>query len=259
MKRHAWLIPYSHDHQHGLAQALRLRKAADGDDPIALATRVGEALVFADGALADHMASEEAELLPLARQLGVLEDIDAARIAAEHLQLRVLRNRMQVAPGDPATAREFGEALHDHIRWEERELFERWQQVLVQRGEAVEAAVRPTEPEPGYAQAAPQQAPGANGLALGRLNATNVMLAPGGRIEPATIDRDIAYVVVDGGGSLVVDDGGNGGRIEHALVGGAVIALRQGARRELAAGPAGLRFTTVHLRRNRLDVGKLDR
>jgi hypothetical protein len=109
-----------------------------------------------------------------------------------------------------------------------------------------------------HAQAEPQRLPGANGLALGRLNATNVMLAPDAHMQAATLDRDVAYVAIDGSGSLLFQDDSDE-QITLELVGGTTIALAAGTQRELVAGPRGLQFTTVHLRRDQLDVGKVTR
>ncbi len=258
MKRADWLIPFSHDHQHGLAQSLRLRNAARDDDADQLARRVADALSFADGELAAHMAAEESALLPLLVQLDLVEPAGAARMAAEHLELRVLRDRLRARPDDAARALEFAQALHDHIRWEERHLFERAQEQAAGRdGSAVEQALAGLATPDPVAIAQPRSSPGASGLALGALNATNVVLAPGQRIESASIDRDVAYVVVDGDGTLVA--GAEGGDRIEPLEAGRTIALARGTRRTIEAGSSGLRLTTVHVRRGGIELEPVGR
>lgn len=254
MKRDGWLIPFSHEHQHGLAQAHRLRRAARTGDRAELAACVEDALAFAAGELATHMASEEAELLPLVSHLGCLDGDDAARVAAEHLRLRTLRVALERDPDNAVVARQFAEALHAHIRWEERHLFQRWQQALEQvETSTVNVGTRDFDDSSYIRFAAPQDEVGANGLALGELNATNVTLAAMGRIEPASIDRDIAYVVIEGEGQLIIHDD-DVARTQYELTRGLTVALARGTRRELVAGPDGLRFTTMHLRRGRIEI-----
>ena len=127
MRRADWLIPYSHDHQHGLAQALRLGRAADSGNEHARAAAVADVLRFAEDELEPHMHREESELLPIAARHGCVTPDQVARMANEHLQLRTLRARLVEAPTDMAAASELAMLLHDHIRWEERVLFEAWQ------------------------------------------------------------------------------------------------------------------------------------
>jgi quercetin dioxygenase-like cupin family protein len=243
MRRAEWLIPYSHDHQHGLAQALRLLRAAEADevdDDQALAAAVADVLEFFRVELASHMRREEVELLPLAARHGCVTDDQVARMASEHLRLRVLRARLVDDPTDGAIAAELATLLHDHIRWEERELFQAWQA----RTEASDveltkatAAARPLE------ACEPLAEPGSAGLAAGSMNATNVHVAADGELPPATLDRDVALVVTDGSGTLVVGD------VEQALAPGLSLIMRAGSTRSIRAGTAGLQVTTAHMRR----------
>lgn len=263
MKRAPFLIHYSHDHQHGLAQALRLRRAAEVGDVEILAGHVAEALAFADGDLSAHMAEEESELIPLVGQLGCTEPEELERGAREHLRLRVLRNQLRSEPISVKLALQFAGALHDHIRWEERELFPAWQERIEQLDSAEVDRVLQERASPRmHAIADLQKDPGVNGLALGSLSATNVMLAPQEVIESAPIDRDVAYVIVGGSGMLEVSRGVLGvdagpEHLREELSPGRTIALARGVHRKVIAGDVGLLFATVHVRRDGLKAHKV--
>lgn len=103
MKRHPALEPFSRDHKSGLALARTLQQSR----PDAL-----ERLRIAwSGELRDHFADEEKLLLPL------LPEKSRQRLLQEHARLRALIE----APSVDLAAT--GDALMNHIRWEERELF----------------------------------------------------------------------------------------------------------------------------------------
>lgn len=116
MRRAPFLQPLSREHYI----ALKLAKALShfpADEGARLSAEVGRAMTEE---LLPHFAEEERLILePLAaRGEGDL----VARTRAEHAQLETLADR--VAAGDRAALREFGILLADHVRFEERELFE---------------------------------------------------------------------------------------------------------------------------------------
>jgi len=125
-------VPLSQEHQHELAQARRLLQAAGAgpEERLAAAGRYVDAF-FAE--TVEHFRREEEMLFPLylrhARSTPVLE-----RILREHMQLHGLVRalRAAAAAGDiPAQAlRTLGELLHDHVRAEERELFQEIERVV---------------------------------------------------------------------------------------------------------------------------------
>jgi len=126
MNRHPALVPFSHDHHHELAHAQRLRKAAAGDAAMRLAAGDAYVEAFFSETVA-HFRREEEELFPLyARHAGKTALLE--RILLEHMQLHGLVRtlRAEVAGGDvaPETLRSLGALLHDHVRLEERALFE---------------------------------------------------------------------------------------------------------------------------------------
>ncbi len=132
MKRSRALAPFSEEHHHELVQARRLLRAADGDPD----TRVAAARAYVDAFFRDtveHFRREEEELFPLyARHAGRTALLE--RILAEHMQLHGLARalRARVAAGDvPAEElRALGSLLHEHVRIEERRLFEEIQRVV---------------------------------------------------------------------------------------------------------------------------------
>jgi hemerythrin-like domain-containing protein len=132
MKRHPALAPLSRDHHRELVQARRLRKAAGGDAASRLAAADDYVVSFFSETVA-HFRHEEEDLFPLyARHCGSTPLLE--RILREHMQLHGLARalRSEVAAGDvvPETLRELGDLLHEHVRIEERELFETIQQVV---------------------------------------------------------------------------------------------------------------------------------
>jgi hemerythrin-like domain-containing protein len=106
----------------GLIQARALRQAADLDRADRLSA-VGAFLEAWRAEIREHFDDEERLLLPLVRS-RVLRD----RLLDEHAFLRRLAAQGEqdraAAAADADLVRRIGDRLHDHIRWEERELFE---------------------------------------------------------------------------------------------------------------------------------------
>jgi hemerythrin-like domain-containing protein len=111
--RSAALTPLSHDHQHALDVARRLRRATPAD--------VGDALAYLRAFWVRegqrHFELEERHLsdaLPDAEWRAQIE-----RMLREH---ETIRARVAAVAG-VESAHELGTLLHDHVRFEERELF----------------------------------------------------------------------------------------------------------------------------------------
>jgi hemerythrin-like domain-containing protein len=133
VKRHRALVPLSEDHHHELVQARRLLAAAEsGDAESRLAAGASYVAAFFEETV-QHFRREEEELFPLyTRHAGSTPLLE--RILAEHMQLHGLARalRTDVAAEDvPAERlRELGTLLREHVRVEERELFEEIQRVV---------------------------------------------------------------------------------------------------------------------------------
>jgi hemerythrin-like domain-containing protein len=127
MKRHAALVPLSDDHHHELVQARRLRAAADAGpaERLAAAARYVE-LFFTE--TVEHFRREEETVFPLYAKHAGPDDPLLTRILREHMELHGLARRLraEVAADDVRadTLRGLGTLLSDHVRLEERELFE---------------------------------------------------------------------------------------------------------------------------------------
>ena len=122
LKRHPSLQPLSREHMSGLVQARNLQAAAHGSDADRECVTRGLCEVWRVG-IHDHFDDEERLLSPL-----IEEPARKARLRDEHAQLRAFAQRLIDDPDsvakDLAMMVEFGTLLHDHIRWEERVLYE---------------------------------------------------------------------------------------------------------------------------------------
>jgi hemerythrin-like domain-containing protein len=123
MKRSAELRVLSVQHHHGLVAAQRLRQAARGEVPLAAA--LTQFLESWRDEIQPHFRAEEEILLPAFAQRVPADDPLIARTLTEHVALRrATRELERAAVGLQQTlAREIGQSLDDHIRFEERVLF----------------------------------------------------------------------------------------------------------------------------------------
>jgi quercetin dioxygenase-like cupin family protein len=81
------------------------------------------------------------------------------------------------------------------------------------------------------------------------LNATVLEWAAGeGPPEHVNDSRDVAVVVVAGSGELLLEGE------PRPLAAGDVVVVPRGARRRFTAGPQGIRYATVHRRREGLQI-----
>ena len=131
-KRHASLIPLTHDHHHALAQARRLRMAVSGDGAD-LPARATEFFRFFHDETVEHFREEEELVFPL----GIGDERSQpllARVMLEHLQLhaRVSSLGQQIDEGEISRedASQLADALEAHIRFEEGEVFPLLEQIV---------------------------------------------------------------------------------------------------------------------------------
>lgn len=115
MRRSAALAALSRDHHHALDAALRLRRA----EPETLAQAVDHFRRFFESRGAHHFDVEERVLLPALPADDLEWGPLSRRVLDEHADLRARGARV----GDVDAARELGQRLNDHVRFEERELF----------------------------------------------------------------------------------------------------------------------------------------
>lgn len=119
-KRDPALVPLSHDHHHALVIAMLLRRASDK-------TAVGTRQAFTDfweHDLREHFRVEERILFPVRAEQAGADDALLRRALQDHERIRELANAAIAA--DPPTGDQLvtlGDAISDHVRFEERELF----------------------------------------------------------------------------------------------------------------------------------------
>jgi hemerythrin-like domain-containing protein len=128
MLRDKSLIPLSHQHQHALALCVRIDRASPipGSDLAAWQTEITQLFQTEIGI---HFAAEEQVLFPVARRFKELVPL-VEGLLADHVDLR---ERFAKAEDHNMSATELAAAAQRfaaHIRKEERQLFERLQELM---------------------------------------------------------------------------------------------------------------------------------
>lgn len=145
MLRDKSLIPLSHQHQHALALCVRIERAElrEGDDLRGWKAEINRH--FAEE-IKIHFAAEENVLFPVARQFASLQLL-VEELIADHAALRESFSRCQKQELSAQEISAFAKRLAEHIRKEERQLFEGLQQSLTEKelatlGEQLELALK---------------------------------------------------------------------------------------------------------------------
>ena len=140
MKRVNELRDLSDDHHTGLVLARRCKQAGRADSELSFERVWEQVLEVFSSHLEPHFQIEEKHLLPALEAIG--EDSLARRVREDHSALRALRNSEDTSR---AMVERFGELLESHIRYEERQVFERTQNRLPLRAlQAIESACQAT-------------------------------------------------------------------------------------------------------------------
>ena len=126
MKRHAALLQLSREHHHALKLSRLARFASDSGHALAIAEAAEKIIEAFPEVLEPHFQIEEKDLLPALAAVGASALVE--RTLAEHAELRDLYRCMPEA--DSESLARFATLLHDHVRFEERELFETAQELL---------------------------------------------------------------------------------------------------------------------------------
>ncbi len=128
MLRDKSLIPLSHQHQRALALCVRIDRA----QPIRvsdLESWQAEIEQLYEQELKFHFSAEEQVLFPAARQFQELIPL-IEELIADHAQLRDSFFQAESRDMSPEDLPAFAQQLSEHIRREERQLFERMQQLM---------------------------------------------------------------------------------------------------------------------------------
>lgn len=138
MLRAPALVPLSREHHESLVLA---RRACDpgrpGAEPASLRAQLLRRWTLV---IEPHFEAEEQVLLPALAAAGAAELAAACR--AQHARLRACIARLQA--GDLSALPAWGDAMREHVRWEERELFPR-AEALVDLAPLAEGLHRPVE------------------------------------------------------------------------------------------------------------------
>jgi hemerythrin-like domain-containing protein len=139
LKRHPSLHPLSQHHHFALIQALEMRRAAEAPADVRLAAVERQAdkfLAFWHKTGIVHFREEEEVLLPAyARHTRLDLEAGITRLLADHAEIRAAvqdleRRRSKKLPIEAETMARLAKLLHDHVRFEENEVFPRIERVL---------------------------------------------------------------------------------------------------------------------------------
>lgn len=128
MLRDKNLVPLSRQHQHALALCVRIERAT----PLAevdLAEWQAEIARQFEAEIKIHFDAEEQIVFPAARKLGDLSLL-VGELLGEHALLRDYFKKAEGRQLRPEELSDFSRKLSEHIRKEERQLFERLQELL---------------------------------------------------------------------------------------------------------------------------------
>jgi quercetin dioxygenase-like cupin family protein len=252
MRRHPSLAPLSRDHHRALVEAGAARRAARGDAEARREAGRAFAAFFA-GHSVPHFRAEEEDLFPLLAPGDGQDPPEAlTRALVEHVRLHALAGAIGAAAADGEVPSGLldgaGALLEAHVRLEERVLFPLIEETVAEERLAALRLPGGDAARGGAATVADLREPEGRGVAWSArsddLNANVVVWPAGAGIDAHVNDeRDVLWVVLDGGGEAVID-----GR-PHALRAGWGALIPAGRERAVRAGPDGLRYAAVHLRR----------
>jgi hemerythrin-like domain-containing protein len=145
MLRDKSLIPLSHQHQRALALCVRIDRAQPIPPADAEAWQ-SEIQHHFEEEINIHFSAEENVLFPAARRFPALHPL-LEELIADHADLRKSFSQAEERSLSAEKLPEFAQQLSGHIRKEERQLFERLQQLmkpeeLVNLGSALDAALQ---------------------------------------------------------------------------------------------------------------------
>lgn len=131
LKRHKSLQPLSRHHMEALHLALKLRRAGTEKSLLTPKEIKHEVKKFWEPKGQEHFREEEEILLPTYAQYASVNQPEIIELLLEHVKIRSLINQViQKEEIDLSIMHELGELLNDHVRKEERVVFEKIQKEL---------------------------------------------------------------------------------------------------------------------------------
>lgn len=215
-------------------------------------------LVFFDGHASGHFRDEEERIFPLLLTGGAEPPEELGRALVEHTRLRslVANMRSELAAGSvpSATLQSAGELLDGHVRFEERVLFpmieERAAATLDTLDDQPTRVAPLVEDQSGGVVDLARRISGRGpqwGMQSADLNATLLAWPPGeGFAEHRNDERDVLLVILDGTAVVRLDD------TDRQLGDHQLLLLPRGSVRALTAGESGVRYLSIHRRRDPL-------
>ncbi len=145
MLRDKSLVPLSRQHQHVLALCVRIDRASPIEDADRAAWQAEIAQHFRTE-ISIHFAAEEQVLFPAAQKLPDLSSL-VEELLTDHAALRECFARAEAGQMSAADLSAFVLRMSTHIRKEERQLFERMQELMNQEelallGEQLDGALK---------------------------------------------------------------------------------------------------------------------
>src|ERR1700687_2267196 len=131
MLRDRNLIPLSHQHQRALALCVRIDRASPIEEADLSAWQVEIAQLF-QGEIRVHFAAEENILFPAARRFPELNPL-VEELLLDHFMLRESFAEAEARTMSSSQLSAFAQCMSGHIRKEERQLFERMQELMNQQ------------------------------------------------------------------------------------------------------------------------------
>lgn len=128
MLRDNSLIPLSRQHQHVLALCVRIDRASPIPDAD-LAAWQAEITHLVQAEITIHFAAEEAFIFPAARKVQDLITL-VEDLLSDHAALRESFAKVRVGETSAADLSAIAQRMSAHIRKEERQLFERMQELM---------------------------------------------------------------------------------------------------------------------------------
>lgn len=131
LKRHESLQPLSRHHMEALHLALKLRRAGTDKSTLTPEEIQHELLEFWEPDGNNHFREEEEILIPRFAQYRSIDRPEIIEMLKEHVQIRALIDQIiKMKKIDISIMHELGELLNDHVRKEERVIFEMIQKEL---------------------------------------------------------------------------------------------------------------------------------
>ena len=250
MPRHALLIPLSRDHHRDLVHARRLHAAAQ-EAPSERVAAARAFVAFFSTHMVSHFRREEETVFPLLVEADGEDRALLVQALLDHQRLHALAARLadelDVDAVSSELLNETGSMLESHVRLEERRLFPLVEQLAGAR--LTKLAPTPDQDSRGVDLDAAEGEGPLWGATSDDLNVTMLSWYPGSATpEHMNEERDVLVVCLAGSGTILLDGA------PQTIAEGQALIIEKGCPRQIEAGPCGLRYLSVHLRRPGLQI-----